>query len=124
MRAADDRVSVERLSNLDEWEFYRLIDEESYEVVCTIGVRPSGEGRSAEYGLWRAEEAEPSLTGTVEGEGDGGPWTDATREELIRGVVYKHEGELKVMQGRLAFSLTGPSLADHDDEDEEEDSDE
>jgi hypothetical protein len=115
-----ETISVERLSNLEEWELYRLVDDESYSVLCTIGMRPRSDHRTVEYGLWREGEEEPSATGSIESAAAGDEWTDEAREEALRSVVYKHEADLDVTQNRLVFSLSGPRDDDDDDSDDDE----
>jgi hypothetical protein len=125
MREAEEKISVERLSNLEEWELYRLVDDDTYSVLCTIGIRPRSDHRTVEYGLWREGQEEPSATGSVESEAASDEWTDEAREEALRSVVYKHEDDLGVTQNRLVFSLSGPRDDDDDDDDEaDEDEDE
>ena len=118
------KVTVERMGGFDEWEMYRLWDEEEYEGVCTIALRPVTGRREAEYGVWRRgkDTEEPGTTGEIEWKSASGEWDDAGRADALRLIVYRYEEDLGVTQERLTFRLDGPP-ADGDDEDEEDDED-
>ena len=118
------QVSVERLSDVDDWEMYRLVSEDDYEVVVTLALRPrEGSSNTVEYGLWRAskDSDEPGVTNAVSWETSGGAWDDEAREDVLRQVVYRYEDDLKVEQGRLVFQLNGPPEEEDDDDGDDED---
>ncbi len=85
------RIEVERLSDLDDWEYYRVAEVGAEEELCTIGLRPHSEMRQVEYEVWaredQEEEEEPRLTGSVPCESAGSSWDDATREWLLREAI-------------------------------------
>lgn len=121
MRDGQSKVPVERLSNLDDWEFYRLVHEDTFRVLCTISVKPHLDVGAVEYGLWREGEEEPSVTGSVESEAAGEAWSGEAREAALRSIVYRHEKDLGVSQEALEFDLCHePDAADDEDPEEEE----
>jgi hypothetical protein len=116
-------VSVERLSNLDGWEFYRLVEEDGRGVICTIALRCDTRLQAAEYGVWRRDRdrEDPGATGAVAWESSGDGWSDAAREGVLRQIAARHEGDLKVEQGRLKLILAIPLLDESDEEESEDD---
>lgn len=103
-------VTAERLRDLEEWEMFRLVDEDEMVTVCTIALRPEEKGRAVEYAIWREEkdQDEPGSTGTVEWAAGSTEWDDKAREDAIRQVAYRYEEDLKVPEERLEFRLVGP----------------
>ncbi len=45
---------------------YRFADEETDDVVCKVALRAEDDAHEVEYGIWRADDAEPSATGRLE----------------------------------------------------------
>lgn len=103
-------VTAERLRDLEEWEMFRLVDEDEMVTVCTIALRPEEKARAVEYAIWREEkdQDEPGSTGTVEWAAGSTEWDDKAREDAIRQVVYRYEEDLKVPEERLELRLVGP----------------
>ncbi|MFO0588165.1 MAG: hypothetical protein U0441_11525 [Polyangiaceae bacterium] len=118
-------VIVERLSGLDDWELYRFLPAGDIAPLFTVAVRPSPGTRQVEYGLWRegADKEDPGATGTVEQASGDGEWSDESREDVLRQVVYRYESDLDVPQESLIFHLSGPP-EDLDDAPEDDDLDE
>lgn len=120
-------VTVERLRDLDDWEMFRLFDEDEMVTVCTVAMRSNEKAHMVEYAIWREDEGkdgdEPGSTGTVgwaEGIAD---WEDAAREDALRQIVYRYEEDIGVGEERLAFRLVGPPPEWEDDDEEEGDDD-
>jgi hypothetical protein len=67
---ASERTDIRRLSDLDDWEFYRIIPADKEEVeALTIALRPYTELRQLEYEVWDKGGEEPRYSGTV-------PWDE------------------------------------------------
>lgn len=120
---ADRRVAVERLSNLGEWEMYRLADELSDEVVCKIALKT--DGVEVEYGVWRREDGEPSAIGKflLEAWEDDGEWGDEAREWVLKQVAGIYEEEMPEVKRGLVF-YWGEEEDDDDGEEGEDEEDE
>jgi hypothetical protein len=75
----ESRVIGERLADLGAWELYRFAPEDSEEVVCTVALQPGPGPVPGEvaYAVFRAEDAEPSASGTIAR--DGADWSDDAR---------------------------------------------
>ena len=114
----EGKIVVERMTNLGEWELYRLADEESDEVVCKVGLRAGGD---VEYGIWRKEEAEPSATGTLQRDGAAG-WGDEAREQVLRKLAGIYEEGMPEVERGLVFRI-GDVEEDAEDDGDEDDSD-
>lgn len=117
--ASEQKVLVERLPNLGDWEFYKLARDEDDALVCKIAMRADSEIREAEYGLWLAADDEPSATGTIAWDAYG-EWSDASREAALREIVTAHDRELPNARDRLEF-LFGDDRADDDEGENNED---
>jgi hypothetical protein len=84
------KIEVQRLCDLDDWEFYEVAEAGAEDEPCTIGLRPYSEMRQVEYEAWARGghgEEEPRATGSVDCESAGRAWDDAAREGVLREVI-------------------------------------
>ena len=102
-------IEVQRLSDLDNWEFYQLIDTTDDEVLFTIGIRPYPEFQEVEYGVWSPDrdnaEVEPVCTGSMAVEQADPSWHDRCREQVITGILDTRQEGLGLCERRLLFRL-------------------
>ena len=113
--ARDDEITqialVERLSQVESWEMYRVIDQDSGMPVASIGVEmPSGPSQSVQYAVWRQDEREePGATGYVQRHGPSrGVWDDRAREAALRQVMHRTAACPKTPPDKLAFCFEAP----------------
>lgn len=118
------RVRVERQANLGEFESFRLDGDDDVRIAL-IALKPALATGHAEFGVWRdifdddahAAQLDCSASGKVELSAK--EWTDATREDAIRQVVYRYEEDLGVLETDLVFFIeAAPNYDDEPDEDE------
>jgi hypothetical protein len=147
-READ--VEVERLPNLDGWEYFKAIDGADGRERWTLALQHEPEGKTVEYALWSDLKKDPEASGALDvrqGEdqrwavavreaiesSDEGVLDDAARTELVLAVLEQHDATLDSYQDRLLFALDAPSGdeeaegaagEDEEDGDEDDDSDE
>jgi hypothetical protein len=118
-------ASVHRLSSVDTWEMYRVLDEDTGLPIASIGVSAPRNGvRVVDYAVWRAGDVEdPSWTGSLHRKADRGSaaaeWDDRAREEVLRQVLHHHEAGVGVPHDKADFRLAPPD-ASADDEPEDE----
>ena len=62
----DGRVIAERLADLGAWEMIRFAMEETDESVCTVALRPTGDG--VEYAVFRGRDGDAHVLRRVERE--------------------------------------------------------
>ncbi len=110
----DERAVVQRISNLGDWEIFRVALEESDHLVCTVGIRvePAVAGDTGSrigYAVFtpRSREAEASST-VAKGRG---AWSDDLRETVLRSVLGSHPDLLPLLEGGrvIAFERAGAS---------------
>ena len=91
--------------DLDDWELYRVIDKDTGEALCSIGLRPSSEPLAVEYGFWALDDAEPTRTGTLTEPPREKAWSDKEREEALREVVRKHGKDVALKVKDVVFRI-------------------
>lgn len=84
-------LTVQRLSDLDDWEFYEVIAGGDNENPYTIGLRPYPEFGAVEFELWDGNDDEPWDTGSVPCEEIGSERSSAATETLIQRVIADKE---------------------------------
>lgn len=112
-------VVVERLNNVESWELYGLMDDETPETVCKVALRADDDAGRVEYGVWRADDEDPADTGAVELDPSTDEWDDEAREDALRQIVYRYEADLGVSQDVLEFYLGLQADQDESDENHE-----
>lgn len=110
MAETGGKAQAVRGLDLDEWELYRVIDVDTGEALCSIGLRPAGEAAPLEYGFWALDDAEPSRTGTLP-EPAGRAWSDKEREEALREIVRKHGKDVALKVKDLVFRIGAAAAA-------------
>ena len=122
----DSKVVVQRMSNLVEWEMYRFADNASDEVVCKIVLRVDESANKVEYGIWRADEAEPSATGRIERDREGA-WQDGERKSMLAQIAEIYEQGIPEGTRGLDFQIgdveDGDDLEENDQWNDDEDED-
>jgi hypothetical protein len=87
-----EAVSIYRLSDLDEWEFYRIVPNGNADTAFVIGLRPHTELRQVEYEIWDDGGEAPRGSGSVACEVVGAHWATTPREpvvdRIVRGLEY------------------------------------
>lgn len=127
-------VLVERLSNVEKWEIYQLIDDDEEQEAdaepgadptsaCKVALRPDYQAGQVEYGLWRGDDADVADTGSVEWSPSDDGWTDVARVDALRQIVYRYEEDLGVEQGALEFLFVEEDEEYEDDEGEDDEDD-
>lgn len=107
-------ATVERLSSVDTWEMYRIVDQDTSMPIALIAIRVRQDGAQvADYALWRKEDIEePGATGSLVREPDSEApamtWDDGERESTLRQLLYLNERDLGVEQDKIEFQLTVP----------------
>jgi hypothetical protein len=104
MAETGGKAEAVRGLDLDEWELYRVIDLDTGEALCSIGLRPAGDSAPLEYGFWALDDPEPTRTGTLP-EPEGRAWSDKEREEALREVVRKHGKDVALKVKDLVVKL-------------------
>src|SRR5262249_45817279 len=94
------------MSDLGEWELYRFTGGVSDDVVCKVALRVDEDADEVEYGIWRAEDAEPSANGRLERDGGSG-WNDGAREAALRQVTEIYEDGVPEVKRGLEFQIGG-----------------
>lgn len=116
------RVRVERQADLGELEAFRL-DGDDDARIAMIALKPDLASGRVEFGVWRDIFDEDARTAQLDCSASGKvelsarEWTDATREDAIRQVVYRYEEDLGVLETDLVFFIE--AAPDYDDEPEE-----
>ncbi|NUQ74569.1 MAG: hypothetical protein HUU21_13520 [Polyangiaceae bacterium] len=105
MAEASGKAEAVRGLDLDDWELYRVMDSDTGEVLCSIGLRASGEPSAVEYGFWALDDAEPTRTGTLSELARGKAWSDKEREEALREVVRKHGKDVALKVKDVVFNI-------------------
>jgi hypothetical protein len=105
MAEASGKAEAVRGLDLDDWELYRVIDKDTGEALCSIGLRPSSEPLAVEYGFWALDEGEPSRTGALADPGLARAWSDKEREEALREVVRKHGKDVALKVKDVVFRI-------------------
>jgi len=136
-------VEVERMPDLDGWEFYKAVDGAAGRDRWTVSIQHRREQNAIEYAFWTDVKKDPEATGLLEaGRESGKRWVSAVRRavdssenrtldndaraEVVLAILRQHDPTLDSYESRLLFTLEPPSddeEADEDDEDEDEDDD-
>jgi hypothetical protein len=116
-RARSVRVTAIRSSDVSGFEVYAIDGEEDQLRVATVFLRPSKEGKQAEYRVFRASDdgVDPAATGAVRARTDA--WDDEERERLVREIVDESGCDLPFVASDIEFLWT----VEADDEDDEHD---
>jgi hypothetical protein len=103
------KLEAERLSDLDDWEFYRIAEAGSEDAVCTIGLRPYSELRQVEYEVWAGDggDEEPRVTGGVDCDSMSG---HGARERVLLEILTSAQDELVFTHGGIEFYLRAKSI--------------
>jgi len=129
-------VEVERMPNLDGWEFFKAVDAANESEPWTLALQHEPSRRTIEYAFWTDVKKDPTATGildveqerdkrwakavrhAVKSSEDGGLDNDA-RAEVVLAILRQHDPTLDTYEERLLFTLDAPS--DEDGEDGEDD---
>jgi hypothetical protein len=122
-------ATIERLSDVDGWELYRLLHETG-STICTFALRAT-EARTVDYALWYAADAmededeehdqpandeelgEPRATGTLT-RTRSRAWDDQAREAALREICERYEIEADAEIAEVFFAIATDSSADDD----------
>lgn len=133
-------VEVERLPNLDGWEYFKANDAAESRERWTLAIRPRPEQKAVDYALWTDIKADPEATGVLEvsrdaekrwakafrsavdGSEDRALDTDA-RSEIALAILRQHDPTLDSYEHRLIFVLEPPPDEDEDEDEDEDDED-
>ncbi|HZF51576.1 MAG TPA: hypothetical protein VE093_23130 [Polyangiaceae bacterium] len=132
-------VEVERMPNLDGWEYFKAVDGAEERDRWTIAIQPKPGQTSIEYALWTDIKGDPAAFGVLDAnkeaskrwvkavrravEGSGSLDNDA-RAEVVLAILRQHDSTLDSYEDRLLFTLEPPpDEDDEDDEDAEDDED-
>lgn len=88
--AVSEDVTIRRLCDLDEWEFYRIVQDGTEHEAYSIALRSHTELRQVEYEVWGDGEEEPRDSGSVAHEDAGEQWPEAARRRLLRVILHGH----------------------------------
>jgi hypothetical protein len=83
--AEGEAGAILRLSDLDEWEFYRVA--RNGDAAYILALRPYVELREVEYEVWDDRGEEPRFSGSVGCEDVGERWPDVARQPLVERIV-------------------------------------
>jgi hypothetical protein len=144
-----EEVEVERLPNLDGWEYFKAIDAAESRERWTLAIKPRLDQKAIDYAFWTDIKADPEATGVLEMSRDAEKrWAKAVRRavessedraldtdarsEIALAILRQHDPTLDSYEHRLIFVLEPPpdddvdedEDEDEDDEDEDEDDDE
>lgn len=127
-------VEVERMPNLDGWEYYKANDVALERERWTLALQPSKKERRIAYAFWPDPKKEPHATGALDvstdkkakwavavreaDAEDGGLLDDRAREEIILTLLERHDDSLEAYEDRLLFSLQPPEEDEDDDDDD------
>jgi hypothetical protein len=127
-------VEVERMPNLDGWEFFKAIDGGSERFTVAFAHAP--DRGKIEYAFWTDIKADPAATGVLDVHDepdkvwaksvrkamrkDSGLDTEA-RADVLLAILRRHDPTLHDYEERLLFSLDPPSDEEEDDDDDAED---
>ncbi|HLM75119.1 MAG TPA: hypothetical protein VK459_20555 [Polyangiaceae bacterium] len=136
-------VEVERMPNLDGWEYFKAIDGAEERERWTLAIQHKPGRSSVEYAFWTDIKADPSAAGVLDArqEGDKG-WARAlgaairsseegaldneARSEIVLAVLRRHDPKLQDYEHRLLFAiepLSDDEEMDDDDDDDDDDND-
>lgn len=109
---------VERMTSIEAWEMFRIVQRDGGARIATVGLRPpgasTGEGsREIGYALWFPEDVdEPGRSGAVAAGGsaggageDAGAWNDRAREVALREVLAKERRALEREPDQATFRI-------------------
>jgi hypothetical protein len=82
--ASGEVVTILRLSDLDDWEFYQVTLSGKRRDTYTIALRPHAELREVEYEVWDNRGEEPRCSGGVPCKDTGELWCDVERDGIVR----------------------------------------
>jgi hypothetical protein len=126
----DDEITgiatVERLSSVEAWEMYRLVNQDTGLPIASIAVgAPRSDARVVEYAVWHVEDVEePGSTGSVSyvagDRGRAAEWDDDAREDVLREVLYRHEEDLGIKQDKADFRFEAPEGGSDEEDPEDE----
>jgi hypothetical protein len=85
--SGETSVTIRRLSDLEEWEFYRVVPPEKEGAAYTIGLRPYTELEQVEYEVWDDAGAEPRGSGSVACRDVGERWHEMVSRSLVDSIV-------------------------------------
>jgi len=132
-------VEVERMPNLDGWEFFKAIQAGDGSERWTLALKHAADRGEIEYAFWTDSKADPAANGkleasqepdkrwaksvrkAVQSRAEGGLDTEA-RADVILAILRRHDESLESYEERLLFTLEPPSdEPDEDDESNDED---
>jgi hypothetical protein len=132
-------VEVERMPNLDGWEFFKATDAGEGNDRWTLALQHAANRGAIEYAFWTDIKADPAATGVLEARQEADKrWAKAlqkaiinsedsgldneTRGEVVLAILKRHDPSLDNYEERLLFTLDPPSdeEADDDENDEED----
>lgn len=136
-------VEVERMPNLDGWEYFKAVDGVLERDRWTMAIQPRPGQTSIEYALWTDIKGDPAAVGVLDASKEAGKrWVKAVRRavegsgsldndaraEVVLAILRQHDPTLDSYEDRLLFTLDPPPDEDDEDaedaEDDEDDSDE
>ncbi|UQA62815.1 hypothetical protein [Polyangium aurulentum] len=134
-------VEVERMPDLDGWEFYKAVDGAAGRDRWTVGIQHSREQNAIEYAFWTDVKKDPEATGVLEaGRESSKRWGSAVRRavessesrsldndaraEVVLAILRQHDPTLESYESRLLFTLEPPSDDEDEDAEDEDDDDE
>jgi hypothetical protein len=105
MAEASGKAEAVRGLDLDDWELYRVIDADTGEALCSIGLRHSSDPAAVEYGFWALDDPEPTRMGALTEPAPPRAWSDKEREEALREVVRKHGKDVALKVKDVVFRI-------------------
>jgi hypothetical protein len=129
-------VEVERMPNLDGWEFFKAIDAASESERWTLALQHDAGRRMLEYAFWTNVKEDPAATGILEVDRDSDKrWARAVRQavkssedrsldndaraEVVLAILREHDPTLETYEERLLFTLDPPDGDEDDDDDDD-----
>ncbi|NUP10827.1 MAG: hypothetical protein HOW73_32690 [Polyangiaceae bacterium] len=130
-------VEVERMPNLDGWEYFKAVDAADERERWTLALRPDPAERTVAFALFTDIKKDATATGLLDGRKDkkerwasamrkaiestdDGGLDDRAREEITCAILAKHDPDFEEYEDRLLFDFEPPDLHDEGDPEEEE----
>lgn len=88
---ATAEVTVRRLCNLDDWEFYEVCLPGESQTGMTVSLRPFWEFHQVEYEVWNDGTDEPIRTGSIPSDDVSELWLSTPKYDLVRIVALAEE---------------------------------